>query len=268
MRRQTDSTATLAVEVSLSGEVTSAAAEYARRKIGALGRFTRDPVLNTRVRLTAHRDPAVTRPVVAQANIDVNGRLVRGQAQGSTPQEAVDRLVPRLRRILQRGAEHWQPRRGAVPDGRVDEWRHSASSETRPEYFPRPVDERRIVRRKSYAMEPLTVGDAALDMDLLDYSFYLFVEKGTGMASVLYRAGSTGYRLAQVVPTSAQQLEPFAVPLTLSAARAPCVTVEKATERLELLGLPFMFFIDAAQGRASVLYHRYDGHYGLLTPGG
>ena len=39
-------------------------------------------------------------------------------------------------------------------------------------------------------------------------------------------------------------------------------------EGLGLLGLPFLFFIDAAQGRASVLYHRYDGHYGLITPAG
>jgi hypothetical protein len=35
-----------------------------------------------------------------------------------------------------------------------------------------------------------------------------------------------------------------------------------------LLGLPFLFFVDAAQGRASVLYHRYDGHYGVITPAG
>ena len=34
------------------------------------------------------------------------------------------------------------------------------------------------------------------------------------------------------------------------------------------LGFPFLFFIDAAPGRASVLYHRYDGHYGLITPAG
>jgi hypothetical protein len=35
-----------------------------------------------------------------------------------------------------------------------------------------------------------------------------------------------------------------------------------------LLDLPFLFFIDAAPGRVSVLYHRYDGHYGLITPAG
>ena len=34
-------------------------------------------------------------------------------------------------------------------------------------------------------------------MDLLDYDFHLFTEKGTGSAGVLYRGGATGYRLAR-----------------------------------------------------------------------
>ena len=105
-------------------------------------------------------------------------------------------------------------------------------------------------------------------MDLLDYDFHLFTEKGTAFAGVLYRAGPTGYRLALVMPASPDQLAPFQVPLTISPQPIPCLTVEQATDRLGLLGLPFLFFIDAAQGRASVLYHRYDGHYGLITPAG
>ena len=29
---------------------------------------------------------------------------------------------------------------------------------------------------------------------------------------------------------------------------------------------PFLFFRRATQGRGALLYHRYDGHYGLITP--
>jgi len=33
-------------------------------------------------------------------------------------------------------------------------------------------------------------------------------------------------------------------------------------------GQPFTFFADAGTGRGNVVYHRYDGHYGLLVPSG
>jgi hypothetical protein len=210
----------------------------------------------------------VKRPVIAQANLDVEGRLVRAQAEGATSQEAIDRLAARLRRRLERVAQHWEARRGGLPLGEQHEWRHESEAVARPDYFPRPPEQRRILRHKSFAVEACTVDEAALEMELLDYDFYLFTEKGTGIASVLYYAGPTGYRLAQVAPTTLDDLTPFDLPLTISSQPARCMTVEQATERLGLMGQPFVFFIDAAQGRASVLYHRYDGHYGLITPAG
>ena len=45
-------------------------------------------------------------------------------------------------------------------------------------------------------------------MDLIDYEFHLFTEKSSGVTSVIYRAGPTGYRLAQVAPFSVEQLAP------------------------------------------------------------
>ena len=267
MRHKTELPSVLDVDVTTHGQLPGAA-DYARDKIGGLGRLTHKPVLHARVKLTRHRDPAVEQPVIAQANLDVNGRLVRVQVEGATARETIDRLESRLRHRLERIAEHWEARRGKTPAAGPHEWRHQSESAHRPRYFPRPEDERQLLRRKSFTLAPCTVDEAALEMNLLDYDFHLFTEIGTGTASVLYRGGPTGYRLAQVVPASPEQLAPFELPLTISSQSAPCLTVEQATERLGLLGLPFLFFIDAAQGRASVLYHRYDGHYGLVAPAG
>jgi len=85
---------------------------------------------------------------------------------------------------------------------------------------------------------------------------------------VLYRSGPTGYRLAQVKPAPLEELAPFELPVTISSQPAPQLTVGRATERLSLLGLPFLFFVDVDEGRAGVLYHRYDGHYGLISSAG
>jgi len=258
---------TIDVDVTAHDELRGTA-DYARSKIGELGRYTSRPVLHGRVKLTRHHDPAVQRPVVAQANLDVDGRPIRAQVQAETAREAVDLLEARLRRRLERVAEHWETRRGERPAASSREWRHDSEPTHRPNYFPRQADERRIIRRKSFTMAPCTLDDAAREMDLLDYDFHLFTEKGTGTAAVLYRAGATGYRLTLVAPTLADQLSPYALAVTISRQPLPCLTEEEAANRLGLLGLPFLFFIDAAQGRAGVLYHRYDGHYGLITPAG
>ena len=42
----------------------------------------------------------------------------------------------------------------------------------------------------------------------------------------------------------------------------------EAVTRLNTTNEPFLFFQDAQRRRGSVLYHRYDGHYGLITPDG
>lgn len=262
MSEKTDLQPDFDVNVTTRGQLPGAA-DYAEAKISGLGRFAHRPIRHAHVKLTRHGDPAQERPVVAQANLDVDGRLIRAEAQGDNAREAIDRLDDRLRRRLRRAAEHWEARRTGRP---VD----LAGDEPgdRPGRVSIPAEERQIVRRKSYTLAACSVDDAAMELELLDYDFHLFTEKGTGMASVIYRDGPTGYRLAQVAAAAKDQLAPFELPVTISAAPPPCITLEQATERLGLLALPFLFFIDAAEGRAGVLYHRYDGHYGLITPAG
>jgi len=265
MRQRPELPADFDVEVTTHGQLPGAD-DYARKKIGGLGRLTHEPVLHAHVRLSEHGDPAVARRVSAQANLDVNGRLIRAHVEGATAREAVDRLEARLRHRLERSAEHWEAKRGGLPQGGPREWRHQSEPTHRPNYFPRPENERRIMRHKSYSVPLCTVEEAAAEMELLDYDFHLFTEEGTKQDSVLYRGGPAEYRLAQVDPRPAEELAPFDIPLTISPQPAPRLTVAQAIERIALFGLPFMFFVDAERDRGSVLYHRYDGHYGLITP--
>jgi len=265
MRQRPDLPDVLDVKVTTHGQLPGAE-DYARTKIGELGRLTHRPVLNAHVRLSEHGDPAVARRVVAQANLDVNGRFVRAQVEGVTAREAIDRLEARLRHRLERSAEHWEAKRGGIPRLGPHEWRHESEPTHRPTYFPRPEADRRIMRHKSYSLPTSTVEDAALEMELLDYDFHLFTEEGTQQDAVLYRDGPTEYRLGLVNPESVDHLAPFEMPLSISPQPAPRLTVDQAVERIGLLGLPFLFFVDTARDRGSVLYHRYDGHYGLIAP--
>ncbi|MEU2091591.1 sigma 54 modulation/S30EA ribosomal C-terminal domain-containing protein [Nocardia beijingensis] len=259
--RTTDS----ALQISIGHHVSAAAADYVRLKVGPALDHAPEPLLGARVRVTGHADPAVTRPVVAQANVNVNGRAVRVQVAAATTREAIDLLAARLKTRLERLARHWQAVRGGRPGLRPQHWRHDDPARASLPHGLEAAEQRRIVRRKSYALVGETCDEAVFDMETMDYDFHLFTESGTDVDSVLYRADDTGYRLAQVSPRP-EAVTNGAMSFTMSPTPAPVLEVQDAITRLELTGLPFVFFRDRASDRGSVLYHRFDGDYGLITP--
>ena len=253
------------VEVVAGEEIPESARVEARKKVTALVRYVNEPVLRARVRLSQSHDPAVERPVIAQGNLDVNGRLLRAQVAAATTHEAVELLENRMRRRLDRMARHWEARRGGMPEPAPHEWRHISEPTQRPSYYPRPEAERQVVRHKTFAPAQVSIDEAAFDMDALDYDFYLFTDAETGQDTVIYHAGPTGYRLAQIDPDPAW-IPHAAVPLTVSERPAPLLTVAEAKSRLDATGLPFLFFAEPMSRRGRLLYRRYDGHYGLIQP--
>jgi ribosome-associated translation inhibitor RaiA len=248
------------IVVETRGEVSSAAPEYARTKLAAVLERLDGPVLATRVTLTQEPNHAVARPSLAKATVDLNGRPVRAHVAGATMQEAVDLLQDRLRARLNRvrhdgDGHHRHP---AEPGPRGG----GSGTEHRPQRREVAADERRIVRHKSYSLPRRSAPDAVLDMEDMDYDFYLFTDAATGHDSAVYRDPATaGHRLAVAGPA------PEPLPgLSVSGRPVPELAVAQAVSRLDLSGLPFVFFTDAATGRGNVLYHRYDGHYGLIVP--
>lgn len=248
------------------GPVWADAADYLRGKLAAVAEHAHQPILHIRVRLTEAGDPAVSRPAIAQANLDLNGRLLRAHVAAPTMREAIDLLHDRLVRRLDHLALNWESHRGDEPMAPAEhEWRHDALSSQRPVYFPRPPEQRKIVRHKSFTLAVERPDEAAFDMDTMDYDFHLFGDLDTGLDAVIYRGGPTGYRIARTEAGPAPAA-PTAVPLTVSPQAAPRLSVAEAVERLNSTDWPFVFFVNPATERGNILYHRYDGHYGLITP--
>jgi ribosome-associated translation inhibitor RaiA len=187
VRRPAPASTTSRVHVQTRGSVDPRDVGYARYKVNAAMEHVRDPILLARVRLTELRDPSLARPSLAQANLDLDGVQVRAQVAAATLHEAVDALQERLMRRLDRVSRDWQAQRGGRP--REGEWRRETPASAHPPYFPRPAEDRQVVRHKTFAVARETVEEAAFDMELLDYGFHLFTEEGSGVDSVLYRVG-------------------------------------------------------------------------------
>lgn len=242
------------------GEVVDGARDYARQQIAAFVRRLQSrlpgqrhgQLLSVRVKLTVFARPSVRLPALVQANLDIGGQLVRAQVVAAFVQEASRRLRVRLGEQVARLSHPDVPR----------PW--PSAGRVRLEPMAVPVGRREVVRRKSYRLARCTPDQAALTMDVMDYDCHLFVDASTGQDSVIYRVGPTGYRLSRLV--AAPPPAASVVPLTLDPLPVPELTAEEAMERLDATEMPYRFFRDRATGRGAVLYRRFDGHYGLITP--
>ena len=253
------------VQTETRGDVPRFATRLAAAKVESLLRMAPEPVLFALVTLTMAADRAVARPATARANVDLNGRLIHVGAAAVTAREAVERMGDRLRIRLERAARNWAATRGGKPVPMPHEWRHESIPRSRAPFFPRPPEDRVTVRRTSSARAPQTPAEAAADLELLGFEFYLFTDQATGLDSVIYRADD-GYRMAQARPAAGWP-GPASDSVTVSERPVPRLTPAAAEDRLEALGQPFVFFVNRETGRGSLVYHRYDGHYGLVTPG-
>ena len=251
------------VVVQARGEVSAGERAYAHDKVEHVSSRAPSPVLFARVDLTAHSDPARERPAFAKAELDVNGQVVRAHAAAASMLEAIDLLDTRLRERLERVAHREESKHLRLRGEREHEWKHGEETMPRPAYFPRPVDERELVRRKTFAVGEMTPDEAVLDLELLDHDFFLFKNRETGEDNVVARSGSWGYELHE--PSATCSLSETVATIRRSSTRPPVIDPADAGRLLDLEDAPFVFFVDPDTSRGQVLYRRYDGHYGLVT---
>lgn len=255
------------VEVSVltQGGVGEEDIAYAVERVAALLGHIDDPVLFARLKLDRAADPARARPAIAQVALDIDGELVRAHVAGHGMREAADLLQRHLADKLEQRAQHreWLRTRSGLPE--PGEWRHGDLPSTRPEHFDRPVEDRRLVRHKTFAIDELTPDEAAFDMGQLDYDFHLFCDLASGEDAMLERLADGTFRLIRLHPT-AVETGPASIVLIVDQMAPPDLTVPEAQQRLDAGGEPFLFFENSATHRGNVIYRRYDGHYGLVTP--
>ena len=232
------------VQVTTRGAVPHRQVEYARRKLAAVAGYTRQPVRSVTAVLEVSADPAREWPSMVEATLDVDGTPVRAHVAAPLLHEAIDLLEDRLRRQLVQLQDRSRTRHRWTRVVDEHEWRHGAAAAVRGEYYPRPAEEREVIRRKTFALGPMTLDEAAFDMELLGHEFYLFTDVVTGEAAVVHSLEPGPY----VHEGPAQRL-----------------SEAQAIERLDVGGEPFVFFQESADAPARVLYRRYDGHYGLIT---
>lgn len=105
----------------------------------------------------------------------VAGRIVRIEAGAGSVDAALDDGLERMTRQIRRLKERLidRNRRSGSPPELIDE--------------PEDVESGEVVRVKQFVMKPMSIEEAALQMDMLGHSFFFFHNAATDLQSVLYR---------------------------------------------------------------------------------
>jgi ribosome-associated translation inhibitor RaiA len=246
------------------GSVPTSARDEAERMMAELADIAPRPVIFAKVKVKNDDERDPDQRSVVQGTMDVSGAVVRAQAAGPTATDALRIVGDRLELRLQRLAGKRQRATKRPPSTPAGDWRSSDLPTARPEFYDRPAEERRVVRRKTYSPDdPVSVSEAVFDLDVLDYRFFLFTDEADGKASIVYEHDD---RLAIRKIDGSKPDDASLRPQTeVNETPAPTITVEEAISLLNLSDVSFVLFQDADEKRASVLYRRYDGHYGLIV---
>lgn len=255
------------LELATLGEVRDDDVDYATERLSDVIAHINEPILSVRLKLVRLAEPARDRPARIQATIDVNGDIVRSDVGARDLREAADgvkeRLLSRLRRRMSRLNDY----RSSEDQRDPGECRHGDMPTQRADFFDRPMEERALIRHKTFAPDEMTPDEAVFDMDQLDFDFYLFTELATGRDAVMERLGDGTYRLHRLRADDTDP-GPTRVELTVTETSTPELPTAEALSLLDESGERFVFFADPAVDRGArgrIVYRRYDGHYGLIT---
>ena len=151
---------------------------YTERKIARLERIL-DDRSDALVELSVEQHRSAADSHIVEVTLVIDGRTLRTHAAGETHREGVDEVVDKLER---RAVDHREkPRIRSRPDEEKAILRQIAdgTSET--------TRERRIVKSKRFAIEPMFEEDALARMEELGHQFFVFVDATTERVNILYR---------------------------------------------------------------------------------
>ena len=171
-------------------EVTDGLRQYAERKVNRLTRHFHSltgAVVTQTIQGTMHR---------VEVQLDGDGLTVRCEERGDDLYAAMDRVVDKLERQMQKHktrslktAHHHYGHHGEVAslkDVAVEIEGLEADPVTG-----------RIVRHKSFAIKPVSPSEAVEQMELLSHSFFVFENAQSGEVNVLYRRTDGNYGILE-----------------------------------------------------------------------
>jgi len=162
-------------------EVTDALRDYAEKKVSKIAKFFEKSPLASQVSLRTERGLHIV-----EITVQVDGLILRGEEKTSDMYASIDGAIDKIERQVHKFKTRIN--RKLREENRVVL-----------EEIPNQKEqlEPQIVRTKRFAVKPMSVEEAVMQMDLLGHDFFVFSNSETEEVNVVYRRKDGNYGLIE-----------------------------------------------------------------------
>lgn len=154
-------------------EVSEKLKNVTEQKLAKLDKYFKDDETTAKVSFKKQGNSFTT-----EIMLDFNGKFVRATATGDNFYDNIDVILPKIEGQIRKHRTKFDQhnKNAAFADAAIYDVRNAEENA-----------KRRIVKKKNFALTPMTVKEAEEEMELLGHSFYVFLEAKTNTVQVLYR---------------------------------------------------------------------------------
>jgi len=191
--------------VTISGtniELTDALKKYVNDKVGSAIDKVGKKVTGCDVTLKVDKNPSVEKNQEIEIVMSVKGTVLRTKEASHDMYASIDAAADSVKRKLRKYKEKIiDAHRAGKPEASdFDTSEIEAFEEFNTEYdktYDIPEVDMKVVKKKQFAMSPISTEEAVLCLEYLDHDFYVYKNKENNKVSVVYKRGSGGVGLIE-----------------------------------------------------------------------
>lgn len=180
-------------------DVTPALKNYVEEKVRKLGKYFHEAVIDDAQEAYVTMEVERDRHIV-EVTVYINGLILRGEEDSNDMYASIDGVIEKLERqvrkyktrIKRRMKEKKQEYKEGYKEERTEEVFKDLEKEEYDEEF-KP----KVVRTKRFAIKPMDVEEAIMQMDLLGHDFFVFMNAATNKVNVVYKRKRGDYGLIE-----------------------------------------------------------------------
>ena len=166
-------------------EVTDAMRNYIEKRLSKIERHF-DHILEVIVTLSVEKNRQIV-----EATLQTSGALIRAEEETDDMYTSIDKVVDKLERQIQKYKEKYFQKPHPGTEKIVLANKEIDAEDNEPDKIAK------IVRTKRFAIKPMSVEEAAMQMDLLGHNFFVFANDNTNKVNVLYKRKDGNFGLIE-----------------------------------------------------------------------